>query len=214
MCGLISFYYFICFPKTFYSYDVSESIISELNDHFLKYIRSNGDLFDQWRAHISKQNKKIYNLLSHKICKSIKKNNIKVFSVTGHFTNYLQLQLAYYIFQSLIFDPITDNYNNVNDLPFLDIPINSVIFDLPDPETEKIILFLNRLKQFKEKRINFNEKISAMDKTLLNIKIEMELEQAINSLDFDVLIKNIYKDYQEKDTLEKKKLNNYIENNI
>ena len=53
-----------------------------------------------------------------------------------------------------------------------------------------------------------------MDKTLLNIKIEMELEQAINSLDFDVLIKNIYKDYQEKDTLEKKKLNNYIENNI
>ena len=126
----------------------------------------------------------------------------------------MQLQLAYYIFQSLIFDPITDDINNINDLPFLNIPINSVIFNIPDPDPEKIILFINRLKQFKEKQVNFNEKISGMDKTLLNIKVEMELEKSINNLDFDILISNIYKNYQEKDTLEKNKINKFIQNNI
>lgn len=217
MCRIIPLCCLICFPKTFYSRDISDSIINELNDHFLKHISSNHDIFDRdrWTANISRNKKKILNLLSNKIYQSIKKNKIKVFNITGHFTNYLQLQLAHYIFQSLIFDPIIDDINNINELPFLDIPINSVIFNIPDPEdTEKIILFINRLKQFKEKQVNFNQKISGMDKTLLNIKFELEVETAINKLDFNILIRNIYKDYQEKDFLEKKKLENFIENNM
>ena len=66
----------------------------------------------------------------------------------------------------------------------------------------------------KEKKIDFTQDISGIDKTLLNIKLEMELELAIKRVQFKPLIEKIYDDYNTKMNAENNQLKNEIQSNI
>jgi len=66
----------------------------------------------------------------------------------------------------------------------------------------------------KEKKIDFTQDIGAIDKTLLNIKLEMELELAIQRIQFTPLIERIYNDYNTKINAEKEHLESEIQSNI
>ena len=214
MCGgLIYLCCYMCFPNTYYSHDITMGIMSQLRDNFLNQIRSNGpDLFNQWRAKIPQKNKHFEQMITHLILTTIKELKIPVFSVNGLFNNYLEIQLAYFIFESLLHDPLDSS--NINDLPLLEIPINDLFYQIPKKEEEVINKFNNRFSQLKEKNIDFTQDISAIDKTLLNIKLEMELELAIKRLQFTPLIKRIYNDYNTKMNAENEQLKDEIQLNI
>ena len=185
--------------------------MSQLNDKFLNQIRTTGsDFFNQWRARIEKKN--IEQMITHLILTTIKELKIPVFSVNGYFNDYLETQVAYFIFESLLHDPLDSS--NINDLPLLEIPINSVFYTIPKKEDEVINKFNNRFSQMKEKKIDFTQDISGIDKTLLNIKLEMELELAIKRVQFKPLIKRIYDDYNTKMNAENNQLKNEILSNI
>tara|TARA_B100000214_G_scaffold315216_1_gene248397 strand:- start:700 stop:1305 length:606 start_codon:yes stop_codon:yes gene_type:complete len=201
----------MCFPNTSYSHDIARGIMSQLNDKFLNQIRTTGsDFFNQWRARIEKKN--IEQMITHLILTTIKELKIPVFSVNGYFNDYLETQVAYFIFESLLHDPLDSS--NINDLPLLEIPINSVFYTIPKKEDEVINKFNNRFSQMKEKKIDFTQDISGIDKTLLNIKLEMELELAIKRVQFKPLIKRIYDDYNTKMNAENNQLKNEILSNI
>ena len=212
MCGgLIYLCCYMCFPNTYYSHDITMGIMSQLNDKFLNQIRTTGsDFFNQWHARIEK--KHIEQMITHLILTTIKELKIPVFSVNGLFNNYLETQLAYFIFESLLHDPLDSR--NINDLPLLEIPINTVFYTIPKKEEEVINKFNNRFSQMKEKKIDFTQDISGIDKTLLNIKLEMELELAIKRVQFKPLIKRIYDDYNTKMNAENNQLKNEIQSNI
>lgn len=201
----------MCFPNTNYSYDIARGIMSQLNDKFLNQIRTTGsDFFNQWRARIEKKN--IEQMITHLILTTIKELKIPVFKVNGYFNDYLETQVAYFIFESLLHDPLDSS--NINDLPLLKIPINSVFYTIPKKEDEVINKFNNRFSQMKEKKIDFTQDISGIDKTLLNIKLEMELELAIKRVQFKPLIERIYDDYNTKMNAENNQLKNEIQSNI
>ena len=201
----------MCFPNTNYSYDIARGIMSQLNDKFLNQIRTTGsDFFNQWRARIEKKN--IEQMITNLILTTIKELKIPVFKVNGYFNDYLETQVAYFIFESLLHDPLDSS--NINDLPLLKIPINSVFYTIPKKEDEVINKFNNRFSQMKEKKIDFTQDISGIDKTLLNIKLEMELELAIKRVQFKPLIERIYDDYNTKMNAENNQLKNEIQSNI
>jgi hypothetical protein len=202
----------MCFPKTWYSTDISKGVITQLNSNFLNQIRSNGpDFFNQWRAKISKS-KKFEMAITNFVLLAVKELQIPVLKMNGLFSSYLENQLAYFIFKSLLHDPLDSS--DINELPLLAIPANSVFCSIPLIETEILNKFINRFSQMKEKKIDFTQDISGIDKTLLNIKLEMELEIAIKRIQFQPLIKRIYDDFNAKMDAEKEHLENEIKSNI
>lgn len=213
MCGsLIYLCCYMCFPKTWYSTDISKGVITQLNSNFLNQIRSNGpDFFNQWRAKIYKS-KKFEMAITNFILLAVKELQIPVLKMNGLFSSYLENQLAYFIFKSLLHDPLDSS--DINELPLLAIPANSVFCSIPLIETEILNKFINRFSQMKEKKIDFTQDISGIDKTLLNIKLEMELEIAIKRIQFQPLIKRIYDDFNAKMDAEKEHLENEIKSNI
>ncbi len=214
MCfGLIHLCCYVFFPKTFYSIDISDGIITRLNDDFLIQLKSNGPgFFNQWRPRIL-ENKKIKNMILNTIRKTLHEFKIPVFKVNGIFNFYLETQLAYFIFESLLHDPL-DN-TNINNLPLLDIAITDSIFYKPPKKTvEQINIFINRFSRMKEKQIDFSIDINAIDKTLLNMKLELELELAVQRIEFTPLIRRIYNEYNTKSNIESTNLQNEIQANI
>ena len=202
----------MCFPKTWYSTDISKGVITQLNSNFLNQIRSNGpDFFNQWRAKISKS-KKFEMAIANFVLLAVKELQIPVLKMNGLFSSYLENQLAYFIFKSLLHDPLDSS--DINELPLLAIPANSVFCSIPLIETEILNKFINRFSQMKEKKIDFTQDISGIDKTLLNIKLEMELEIAIKRIQFKPLIKRIYDDFNAKMDTEKEHLESEIQSNI
>ena len=153
MCsGLIYLCCYMCFPNTNYSHDITKGIIYQLNDKFLNQIKTTGsDLFNQWRARIEK--KHIEQMITNLILTTIKELKIPVLKVNGYFNDYLETQMAHFIFESLLHDPLDSS--NINDLPLLEIPINSVFYTIPKKEEEVINKFNNRFSQMKEKKNRF-----------------------------------------------------------
>ena len=203
---------YMCFPNTFYSTDISKGVITQLNSNFLNQIRSTGpDLFNQWRAKISKS-KKFEMAITTLVLLAVKELEIPVLKMNGLFSSYLENQLAYFIFKSLLHDPLDSS--DINELPLLDIPANSVFCQIPSTNIEILNKFINRFTQMKEKQIYFTQDINGIDKTLLDIKLEMELELAIKRIQFTPLIKRIYDDFNTKMDTEKENLENEIKLNI
>lgn len=213
MCGgLIYLCCYMCFPNTWYSSDISKGVISQLNNNFLNQIRSNGnDFLNRWRPNLHKR-KKLEIMITNLILLAVKELKIPVFKVNGLFNNYLETQLAYFIFKSLLHDPLDSS--DINNLPLLDISANSVFCQVPSTNIEIVNKFINRFRQMKEKKIDFTQDIGAIDKTLLNIKLEMELELAIQRIQFTPLIEKIYNDYNTKINAEKEHLESEIQSNI
>ena len=121
---------YLCFPKAMYSHESCDGLIGVLNDKFLNQIRSNGpDFFNQWRANLD--NNKLKNKLINLLYTAFRVNSIPVMKLTGHFTHYLETQLAYIIFESLLIDPLDSSNNDINKIPLLDIPIGDIFYDLP-----------------------------------------------------------------------------------
>lgn len=203
---------YMCFPNTFYSTDISKGVITQLNSNFLNQIRSTGpDLFNQWRARISKS-KKFEMAIANFVLLAVKDLKIPVSKIHGLFSSYLENQLSYFIFKSLLHDPLDSN--DINELPLLNIPANSVFCSIPLVDKEILNKFINRFTQMKEKQIDFTQDINGIDKTLLDIKLEMELELAIKRIQFTPLIKRIYDDFNAKMDAKKKHLENEIKSNI
>ena len=134
--------------------------------------------------------------------------------LTGHFTHYLETQLAYIIFESLLIDPLDSSNNNINNFPLLNIPIDDILYDLPKKDNDTLKKFINRFSQLKEKKIDFSNNIKAIDKTLLNMKLEIELENVISNINFNSLIQKIYNDFNSKNNLDKHNLQKQIRLNI
>lgn len=203
----------MCFPNSWYSYDVTTNVINQLNDKFLNQFKSNGpDFFSQWRGKISDV-RKIKKLLNHLILTAIKENKIPVMRINGIFNNYLETQLAYFIFESLLKNTL-NNKNDINNLPLLEVPIDSIFYKIPPTDKEIITNFINKFRQLKEKQIDFNIDLNAFDKTLLNIKLDMELENAIKKIDFKLLVNKIYTDYIKKNNTNIQQLDNEIKSNL
>lgn len=203
----------MCFPNSWYSYDVTINVINQLNDKFLNQFKSDGpDFFSQWRGKIS-DIRKIQKVLNNLILTAIKETKIPVMRINGVFNNYLETQLAYFIFESLLKNTL-NNENDINNLPLLEIPINSIFYKIPPTDKEIITNFINKFRQLKEKQIDFTMDLNAFDKTLLNIKLDMELELAIKRIQFTPLIKRIYDDFNAKMDAEKEQLDNEIKSNL
>ena len=203
----------MCFPNSWYSYDVTINVINQLNDKFLNQFKSNGpDFFSQWRGKISDV-RKIKKILNHLILTAIKETKIPVMRINGVFNNYLETQLAYFIFESLLKNTL-NNENDINNLPLLEIPINSIFYKIPPTDKEIITNFINKFRQLKEKQIDFTMDLNAFDKTLLNIKLDMEIENAINKIDFGLLVNKIYTDYTQKNNVNIQHLENEIKSNL
>ena len=204
---------YLCFPKAMYSHESCDGLIGVLNDKFLNQIRSEGpDFFNQWRANLD--NNKIKNQLINLLYTAFKVNSIPVMKLTGHFTHYLETQLAYIIFESLLIDPLDSSNNNINNFPLLNIPIDDILYDLPKKDNDTLKKFINRFSQLKEKKIDFSNNIKAIDKTLLNMKLEIELENVISNINFNSLIQKIYNDFNSKNNLDKHNLQKQIRLNI
>ena len=204
---------FMCFPNSWYSYDVTINVINQLNDKFLNQFKSDGpDFFSQWRGKISDV-RKIQKVLNHLILTAIKKTKIPVMRINGVFNNYLETQLAYFIFESLLKNTL-NNENDINKLPLLKVPINSIFYKIPPTDKEIITNFINKFRQLKEKQIDFTMDLNAFDKTLLNIKLDMEIENAINKIDFKVLVNKIYTDYTQKNNVNIQHLESEIKSNL
>tara|TARA_Y100000992_G_scaffold38399_1_gene21534 strand:- start:629 stop:1222 length:594 start_codon:yes stop_codon:yes gene_type:complete len=196
-----------------YSHESCDGLIGVLNDKFLNQIRSNGpDFFNQWRANLD--NNKLKNKLINLLYTAFRVNSIPVMKLTGHFTHYLETQLAYIIFESLLIDPLDSSNNDINKIPLLDIPIGDIFYDLPKKDNDILNKFINRFSRLKEKQINFSENIKGVDKILLNMKLEIELENVISTIDFNYLIQRIYNDFNYKNNLDKQKLQEEISLNI
>jgi len=203
----------MCFPNSWYSYDVTTNVIEQLNDKFLNQFKSDGpDFFSQWRGKISDV-RKIQKVLNNLILTAIKEAKIPVMRINGVFNNYLETQLAYFIFESLLKNTL-NNENDINNLPLLKVPINSIFYKIPPTDTEIITNFINKFRQLKEKQIDFNIDLNAFDKTLLNIKLDMELENAIKKIDFKLLVNKIYTNYTQKNTAYVQQLDNEIKSNL
>ena len=204
---------YLCFPKAMYSHESCDGLIGVLNDKFLNQIRSNGpDFFNQWRANLD--NNKLKNKLINLLYTAFRVNSIPVMKLTGHFTHYLETQLAYIIFESLLIDPLDSSNNDINKIRLLDIPIGDIFYDLPKKDNDILNRFINRFSRLKEKQINFSENIKGVDKILLNMKLEIELENVISTIDFNYLIQRIYNDFNSKNNLDKQKLQEEISLNI
>tara|TARA_B100001093_G_C26302251_1_gene789949 strand:- start:1 stop:612 length:612 start_codon:yes stop_codon:yes gene_type:complete len=203
----------MCFPNSWYSYDVTINVINQLNDKFLNQFKSDGpDFFSQWRGKISDV-RKIKKVLNNLILTAIKETKIPVMRINGVFNNYLETQLAYFIFESLLKNTL-NNENDINNLPLLEVPINSIFYKIPPTDKEIITNFINKFRQLKEKQIDFTMDLNAFDKTLLNIKLDMEIENAINKIDFALLVNKIYTDYTQKNNVNIQHLENEIKSNL
>ena len=175
---------YLCFPKAMYSHESCDGLITVLNDKFLNQVRSDGpSFFDQWRANFD--NNKLRNKLINLLYTAFKINSIPVMKLTGNFTHYLETQLAYIIFESFLIDPLDSSKNDINKFPLLDIPVSNIFYDLPKKDRDTLKKFTNRFSQLKEKQINFSENICGVDKILLNMKLEIELENTISNIDFN-----------------------------
>ena len=203
----------MCFPNSWYSYDVTTNVINQLNDKFLNQFKSNGpDFFSQWRGKISDV-RKIKKLLNHLILTAIKETKIPVMRVNGFFNNYLETQLAYFIFESILKNTL-NNKNDIHNLPLLEVSIDAIYYNIPPTDKEIITNFINRFRQLKEKQIDFTNDLNAFDKTLLNIKLDMEIETAIKNIDFTLLVNKIYNDYTQKNNANIQHLENEIKSNL
>jgi hypothetical protein len=203
----------MCFPNSWYSYDVTTNVINQLNDKFLNQFKSNGpDFFSQWRGKISDV-RKIKKLLNHLILTAIKETKIPVMRVNGFFNNYLETQLAYFIFESILNNTL-NNKNDIHNLPLLEVSIDAIYYNIPPTDKEIITNFINRFRQLKEKQIDFTNDLNAFDKTLLNIKLDMEIETAIKNIDFTLLVNKIYNDYTQKNNANIQHLENEIKSNL
>ena len=202
MCtNIIGLLCLCCFPNTIYSNDLTGDILHSLNTQFLNKIKSNTICFNMWIASCDEKkelHKQLVNLIFH----AIKENKIKTFNVNGFYTTFMATQIAYYIFQSLIFDVLNIEQNKViHLLPLLDIPIHTINFVIPHDSylTPSLIdEFKQAFKQLKDKFVNFDEDITALDRLLLDYKLELHLKNAVSKIDFTLLIEKIDKAFNEK----------------
>ena len=204
-----------CCKYTFYSKLRVFSILKKLDKKYLSTLRSDKIPIsdpDSWKPHVA-QSKYLQYSLKHNLHHSLKTLNIPVSSLDRYFAEYLDIQLAYFIYEIIINTYLDiEEQQDIMSIPLLDISIPSVFYYVPKYDKKKIDILQQNFYQVKGKKINMDTKISGMDKVLLDLKLEIIIEDILKNIDFSFFIEKIYHEHNNQlIELEKKSSNKYTQ---
>lgn len=204
-----------CCKYTFYSKLRVFSILKKLDKKYLSTLRSDKiPISDSWKPHVA-QSKYLQYILKHSLHHSLKTLNIPVSSLGKYFAEYLDIQLAYFIFEIIINTYLDiEEQQDIKSIPLLDISIPSVFYYVPKYDKKKIDILQQNFYKVKGKKIDMNKKISGMDKVLLELKLEITIEDILKNIDLTFFLEKIYHEHniqlielEKKDTKKKFKSN-------
>ena len=198
-----------CCKYNFYSKKRVFSILKKMDKKYLSTLRSDKIHFsDSWTPR-SARSKELQYILKHKLYYSLKTLNLPISSLDNYFDAYFDIQMAYFIFEiiSNTYLEINEQKNSIS-IPLLDIPIQHIFYYIPTYDKNKIDIIQHKFYQLKGKKIDMNTKISIMDKTLLDYKLEILIKDIITNVNFTFFIEKIYYEYNNQliQFEEKKKL--------
>ena len=200
MCFDILYFFCMngCCKYTFYSKLRVFSILKKLDKKYLSTLRSDkipiSDPYS-WKPHVA-QSKYLQYSLKHNLHDSLKTLNIPVSSLGKYFAEYLDIQLAYFIFEIIINTYLDiEEQQDIKSIPLLDISIPSVFYYVPKYDKKKIDILQQNFYKVKGKKIDMNTKISGMDKILLDLKLEIMIEDILKNIDLTFFIEKIYHEH-------------------
>jgi hypothetical protein len=183
-------YYFLVllFPNHMKTVQLSNSLTEELKKELKKNLSTiytfNNWYYDQWIKNI------INDLFKTKLLIVIKKYNINIFDekcndfIVKHFTYIIiqKLMIKNYDFDPYSFKPLQKNSDNL-------------LYNIPKIDEKNILEYKKKILNIKGYIIN-DQNIDGVSKTLLNIKIFNDLNDIIDTLNYDNIFYILSSNYE------------------